>query len=279
MSNQKVVDEEFLLEKGFVKLPSINENIFLSYVYDLGRKRELSVSQVGTPNEMVWLLQKNKDDDKDIDDLVCIRNFDYDGYISRQDINSLISLMKHNPEQKSHLDPFKEKVIEYEQSLKAAYEMLADAKRCDNPYISKDSSVDTKVYWNGRERRVHTYPMNVFNYLLKIGFLKHVKDVGDSISVYVINEDNLPDNKVRYEELFEKCWKNMLELDTRYTTDVHLKVYNLKDDDYDRYGIWQVNGVDQISIPLSTIKVWEINGLIKVFASTSEETYYALNKS
>ena len=61
-----------------------------SYTLDIGRNRIVSVGNVGTPNEMIWLCQINDKDKNKIDDLICLRNYDYDGYTHVHTLQNLI---------------------------------------------------------------------------------------------------------------------------------------------------------------------------------------------
>lgn len=74
--------EEELLSIGFVKGE-------LSLKYHLPRHRFISVLCVGTPNEVVYLCYKDSVDI--VDDLVCVHNFDYDGYLTREKLEHLIT--------------------------------------------------------------------------------------------------------------------------------------------------------------------------------------------
>jgi hypothetical protein len=68
--------EERLVELGAKTLS--HKNILNSHIIDLGRNRILSVSvQVG--NTCVWLCEVNPTNPKEITDLVCVFNQDYDG--------------------------------------------------------------------------------------------------------------------------------------------------------------------------------------------------------
>lgn len=53
---------------------------------DVGRNRVLSVGCVGTPNEMVFLSEENENTVKD---LICLRNYDYDGYTHLHQLQNL----------------------------------------------------------------------------------------------------------------------------------------------------------------------------------------------
>jgi hypothetical protein len=80
-----------LIEIGF---KSINHfTIMNSLTYDLGRGRFLSFGSIDTPNEMLFLEQV---ENNEITDLICLRNYDYDGYTSIQDIINIISFFKQS---------------------------------------------------------------------------------------------------------------------------------------------------------------------------------------
>jgi len=69
---------ELLVRLGFETLP--HANLLNSHIKRIGRNRIISIGNVGTPNEMIWLCEVNATDDKVINDLVCVKNYDYDGY-------------------------------------------------------------------------------------------------------------------------------------------------------------------------------------------------------
>lgn len=71
-------------------------------IYDIGRNRHLSLGDAGTPNEMLFLCESDKDDYRKITDLVCLHNFDYDGYISKSYILNLINLLTSSSKTKNH---------------------------------------------------------------------------------------------------------------------------------------------------------------------------------
>jgi hypothetical protein len=89
---------EILLEIGFEKLPHWTVGNML--IYNLGRKRHLSIGSVGTPNEMLYICECDRNDHKKITDLVALHNYDYDGYLSKSKLETLISLIgvsRNNP--------------------------------------------------------------------------------------------------------------------------------------------------------------------------------------
>jgi hypothetical protein len=79
-----------LLELGFKELP--HKTIGNIVTYDLGRERSLSASDVGNPNEMVYICQATG---KQIEDAVCIHNYDYDGYMTKEQVIAWIDSLSH----------------------------------------------------------------------------------------------------------------------------------------------------------------------------------------
>ncbi len=63
-------------------------------ILDVGRNRQLSFSNIGTPNEMLFLNQINDKDSKKVDDLICIHNFDYDGYLHVHELQNICAVFK-----------------------------------------------------------------------------------------------------------------------------------------------------------------------------------------
>jgi hypothetical protein len=80
-----------LLELGFKELP--HSTITASLTYDLGRNRQLSFGSIETPNEMLYIYEIDEKDPRKINDLVCLRNYDYDGYTSIEQIKALITFL------------------------------------------------------------------------------------------------------------------------------------------------------------------------------------------
>lgn len=72
---------------GF-KEAATNITVMNSLVYDLGRDRFLILGSLGTPNEMLFIGERDGDA---ITDLVSLRNFDYDGYTGVEDIKRIIT--------------------------------------------------------------------------------------------------------------------------------------------------------------------------------------------
>lgn len=85
LNNMLIKDD--LLNIEFKELP--HYTVMGSVIYDLGRKRHLSVGCVGTPNEMVFICQVDNKIKEKITDLICIHNYDYDGYLTIEKLNLL----------------------------------------------------------------------------------------------------------------------------------------------------------------------------------------------
>lgn len=81
---------ETLIQKGFIATPHlVLKEVF---VLDVGRDRHISIGSLSTPNEVAFLNQKNRN--SGITDLVCIHNFDYDGYLTEQKLDAIISIFE-----------------------------------------------------------------------------------------------------------------------------------------------------------------------------------------
>lgn len=85
--------ERQLVEIGFVK-PN-KENLEFSYKYHLGKGRFLSAMSIGAGNECVWLCYKDDEESKEIDDLICMHNYDYDGRLTIEKMLYLIKYFEH----------------------------------------------------------------------------------------------------------------------------------------------------------------------------------------
>lgn len=83
-----------LKEIGFKEIPHFT--VMNSLIYDLGRNRQLSMGCIGTPNETLWICELDPDDNKKITDLVCLKNYDYDGLTDIETIKNIIQSIKGN---------------------------------------------------------------------------------------------------------------------------------------------------------------------------------------
>lgn len=70
--------EEWALRLGFRRSPHLTIGNYLTK--DIRQNRHISIGCINTPNEMIWLCEKSMTNDNEITDLICLRNYDYDGY-------------------------------------------------------------------------------------------------------------------------------------------------------------------------------------------------------
>ncbi len=74
---------------GFKEIP--HYTVMNNLIYELGRGRHLSIGCIGTPNEVLFVCERDKDNPKQINDAVCLHNYDYDGYITEEKLKNLVS--------------------------------------------------------------------------------------------------------------------------------------------------------------------------------------------
>jgi hypothetical protein len=86
-----IICEDDLMKIGFEKIS--HYTVTNALIYKLGRHRYLSVGCVGTPNEMLWICETNDQEEKNVKDLVCLHNYDYDGYLTIEKVKGLIDLI------------------------------------------------------------------------------------------------------------------------------------------------------------------------------------------
>ena len=83
-----MLTREFLLHLGFTEIPHFTVGGVM--IFDIGRNRHLSISSIGTPNEILFICHQ---DNNTITDLVCLHNYDYDGYLSETKLRRIISAL------------------------------------------------------------------------------------------------------------------------------------------------------------------------------------------
>ena len=88
----KSMNKQSLIDIGFTEIPHFT--ITSVFIYDLGRNRHLSFGCIGTPNEMLFICEIDKHNLKKITDVVCLRNYDYDGYTTIEEIEDIIKALK-----------------------------------------------------------------------------------------------------------------------------------------------------------------------------------------
>lgn len=67
-----------------------------SLLFDLGRNRHLSYGCLGTPNETLWLCEVNPQQPREITEIICLHNYDYDGYLTVERLQQLLSFFQFN---------------------------------------------------------------------------------------------------------------------------------------------------------------------------------------
>ena len=85
--------EEVIKEFGFKELPHFT--VMGSLIYELGRGRFLSLGCVGTPNEVLFIGEENED--SAFPDAVCLHNYDYDGYLTKDRLRDLMKFFWFSP--------------------------------------------------------------------------------------------------------------------------------------------------------------------------------------
>lgn len=81
------MDRSEALEMGFKELP--HPTVMNTLVYDLGRRRSISLGSLGQGNEVIYICEKSQVGEH-YTDLVCIHNADYDGFITIERLKALI---------------------------------------------------------------------------------------------------------------------------------------------------------------------------------------------
>ena len=80
-----------ILKIGFEPIPHFT--VGNSHIYKLGRHRHFSISSIGTPNEMVFLCETDDQNENNVTDAICLHNYDYDGYLTKTKIETLINVI------------------------------------------------------------------------------------------------------------------------------------------------------------------------------------------
>lgn len=82
------MNRESLIQRGFVEQP--HKILTSFFVLNVGRHREIKIGSFRTPNETVFITQTDHVTKKE--DLVCVHNFDYDGYLTTLKLDIIIAL-------------------------------------------------------------------------------------------------------------------------------------------------------------------------------------------
>ena len=83
---------EDLIKIGFEAIPHFT--VTNAHIYRLGRNRHLSIGDTGTPNEMMWICATDRENKKETTDLVCLHNYDYDGYMTIEYVQNIIKALE-----------------------------------------------------------------------------------------------------------------------------------------------------------------------------------------
>lgn len=89
-ANNKMTNDD-LIKIGFEIFPQIT--LGKSVIYNLKRRRILFASGVGTPNEIIYLCELDSDMSSQIVDSICIYNYDYDGSLTIEKVQLLITAL------------------------------------------------------------------------------------------------------------------------------------------------------------------------------------------
>lgn len=95
-TDDKYITEDQLLYLGFSKIPHFT--IGNDRLKDLGRNRYISLSSLGTPNEMIFICEKNESDDLYPEEIINLHNFDYDGYITFNKLKKICNIFPKTDE-------------------------------------------------------------------------------------------------------------------------------------------------------------------------------------
>lgn len=88
-SASEPLERKSLIDLGFKEMPHFT--VAHSLMYPLGRHRHLSTGCVGTPNEMLWICETDDQNDKSITEIICLHNYDYDGYLTIKKVIAIIN--------------------------------------------------------------------------------------------------------------------------------------------------------------------------------------------
>lgn len=76
---------------GFKEMPHFT--IMNSLILNIGRNRQLSLGNLGTPNEMLFLSQVDDENNPTkVTDTIIVSNYDYDGYLTIGKLKLILSI-------------------------------------------------------------------------------------------------------------------------------------------------------------------------------------------
>ena len=96
--NKEVEMQGVALMLGFK--PILHFTVAGSYTLDLGRNRALNYGSIGTPNEMLYIIAYDRNDNRNITDAVSLHNYDYHGYMTRDKLTNIVNALKQGEREK-----------------------------------------------------------------------------------------------------------------------------------------------------------------------------------
>lgn len=84
-----MLKNEDLISIGFK--PYAHFSVMNTVCLDVGRCRQIKFGCVGTPNEVVFIVHRWGDTCEE-QDLVCVHNFDYDGYLTIEKVMNILKV-------------------------------------------------------------------------------------------------------------------------------------------------------------------------------------------
>ena len=85
MNKQEAIEIGFKELEHFTVMDAIH--------YDIGRRRFLSFGCIGTPNEMLFICESDRKNPTKTNDLICLHNYDFDGYITEAKLKDYIKTL------------------------------------------------------------------------------------------------------------------------------------------------------------------------------------------
>jgi hypothetical protein len=86
--------KERVLELGFKELPHFT--VMDSLIYNLGRNRQLSIGCIGTCNEFMYISEIDEEDSREVNELICIHNYDFNGYLTEEKLSLILTFFSEN---------------------------------------------------------------------------------------------------------------------------------------------------------------------------------------
>ena len=83
------LSRDYFKSKGFKEFPHITVGDLL--FFELSRRRIITVGCAETHNEMLFMSKRNDIDDKITEDCICLHNYDYDGFLTEEKLEKLLS--------------------------------------------------------------------------------------------------------------------------------------------------------------------------------------------